>query len=271
MQARIFAGILFLLRTWFVTKRIVLPPVDPIEEYVKPRKARLLKTYETDRDLSVNIDKVIYDKKGLAESMKNVANPLERIWKSRILYDSTPRGTIMMYYDIYKQGFAYYADQNNVPYAILNGMAMKYVVTFFCRDFYFDETVVERVSPLVKVFLEDEKNVKMSGNNRAQMARLKSQKSIGDKPPPVRNKFISLGNMRNFKLLQKTHMPLAHTPTKFDTMFSYKDFKSRGNLRLSTFGASRASPFPLTPSLTVLCKERKEPTVPCNPPFNDCS
>jgi hypothetical protein len=237
----------YLLRAWFVTKRIVLPPVDPIEEYVKPRKARLLKTYETDMDLSVNIDKVVYDKKLLAESMKDTANPLERIWKSRILYDSTPRGTIMMYYDIYKQGFSYYADQNNVPYAILNGMAMKYVVTFFCRDLYFDETVVERISPLVKVFLEDEKIVKPSGKNHAQMARLKSQKTLGDKPPPIRNKFISLGNMRDFKILQQVRAQLVHKPTKFDTMFSYKDFKSRGNLR-----------FPLTPSLTV---RRKEPTV----------
>lgn len=209
-------------RIWCIWKRhfgpVIVPPKDPIEEYVKPRRYKMLKTYEL--DLNANIDPVIYNKKQFAETMKDTKNELERIWKSRILYDSTPRGTIMMYYDIYKQGFAYYADQNNVPYTILNGMAMKYVVVFFCRDFYFDETVTGKVSPLIKVFLEDDIP------ERPKRMRIDQQHSV--KPKQVeKNKFISLGNMRNFALLQKSASPLRNQSTKYDNLFSYKDFKRR--------------------------------------------
>jgi hypothetical protein len=216
---------------WLIWKRyfgpIIVPTKDPIEEYVRPRKTKLLKTY--DLNLNANIDPVIYDRKRLAEHLKVADNSLERLWKSRILYDPTPRGTIMMYYDIYKQGFAYYADQNNVPYSVLNGMAMKYVVMFFCRDFYFDETIIGKASPLAKVFLEDDVSPIKVRRATVQQQMITSKEVVA--PPPVRNKFISLGNMRNFALLQKTKSPkqmkTTATTTSHDTLFSYKDFKNK--------------------------------------------
>ena len=198
--------------------------------------------------------------------MKDEANDIERLWKTRILYESTPRGTIMMYYDIYKQGFAYYADQNGVPYSILNGMAMKYVVTFFCRDLFFDEETitVERMPPLVKIFDDDDKPVKETVNNdktknknhetkkniekeNQPFAKLKNyqntetnpnaKKTIDDKPiekPKIKNKFISLGKMHNFSVIQRRPKQLRGISTKatsheglFAGKISYKDFKNR--------------------------------------------
>jgi hypothetical protein len=214
-------------RIWLLWMRhfgpVIVKPKDPIEEYVRPRKEKLLKTY--DLNLNANIDPVIYDKKRLTEMLKIADNPLERLWKSRILYDPTPRGTIMMYYDIYKQGFAYYADQNNVPYSVLNGMAMKYVVMFYCRDLYFDETIIGKASPLTKVFLEDD-----ASPTKPRRATVQQQMQNKDMEiTPVRNKFISLGNMRNFALLQKTKSPkqTKMATTSHDALFSYKDFKNK--------------------------------------------
>lgn len=231
-------------------------PIDPIEEYIKPRKAKLLRTYETDLNMNTNIDQRIYNKKTFNELLKDEANDIERLWKTRILYESTPRGTIMMYYDIYKQGFAYYADQNGVPYSILNGMAMKYVVTFFCRDLFFDEETItiERIPPLVKIFEDDDKPVnKDKGKDKDKekenqpFAKLKNyqntetnpnaKKTVDDKPlekPKMKNKFISLGKMHNFSVIQRRPKQLrgiSINATRYDGLFagkiSYKDFKNR--------------------------------------------
>ena len=126
-----------ILYLYLVVRNKLMPPpikpaiIDPIDEYIKHKKVKLLLTYESDVNMNANIDPNIYDKKGFSVLMKHEGNDTERLWKTRILYDSTPRGSVIMYYDMYRQGFAYYADQNCIPYAILNALAMKYVVTFF--------------------------------------------------------------------------------------------------------------------------------------------
>ena len=56
-----------------------------------------------------------------------------------------------MYYDLFKQGFGYYSNDSVVSYKILNAMAMKYVIVFFCRDFFMDEFVLNEKE--IKTFL----------------------------------------------------------------------------------------------------------------------
>jgi hypothetical protein len=265
-----------------VIRNTLIPPpkqpvaIDPIEEYTKPKKAKLLLTYESDINMNANIDPNIYDKKTFSELMKYESNDTERLWKTRILYDSTPRGPILMYYDMYRQGFAYYAEQNSIPYSVLNAMAMKYVTTFFCRDLFFDETTIteERMSPLYKVFNVDEKKVKPKteciSNEKNPFAKLKNykmepQNNNTDKGidtdnkenekkkedekekkenerPKIKNKFISLGKTYNFSILQRVPKAQVNKPTVYDGMFSYKDFKQKqGNQA----GEPR---FPLDPS-----------------------
>ena len=135
-----------------------------------------------------------------------------------------------MYYDMYRQGFAYYAEQNSVPYSVLNAMAMKYVTTFFCRDLFFDETTIteERMSPLYKVFNVDEKKVKTKtenvSNEKNPFAKLKNykmeqqskdnvkgkytdeKKKEENERPKIKNKFISLGKTYNFSDMTSSHL-----------------------------------------------------------------
>lgn len=208
---------------------------DPIIEFVKRRQDRLMRTYDNKIEMSANIDPVFYDKAKFAEVMRTEHNYLEKKWKKSILQESTPRGNIFMYYDVYKSGFAYYSDQNCVPYAILNAMAMRYVVVFFCRDFFMDESIITELSKLRDV--SDTKPKPKSDkliNNNTQMAKLKKYKTIVDTaqtPVTIRNKFISLGKPYNLEIIQKTSkIPTLNVkgPTKFDTVFklSYKDFKA---------------------------------------------
>jgi len=129
-------------------------------------------------------------------------------------------------------------------------MAMKYVVTFFCRDLFFDEETItiERIPPLVKIFEEDDKPVnkdKEKEKDNQAFAKLKNyqntetnpnaKKTVDDKPlekPKMKNKFISLGKMHNFSVIQRRPKQLrGNSTTRHDGLFagkiSYKDFKNR--------------------------------------------
>jgi len=261
---------------------------DPIEEYIKKQKERLLRTWENESvnsKINTNIDAIFYNKKEFNNIIKIENNDIEKLWKSRILYETTPRGNIAMYYDAFKQGFAYYCEQNGIPYSILNAVAMKYVVVFFCRDFFMDErTIVSeedpqkkheeyvniKISPLFKIYSEekdedeekenekDQKSKKIESTKDllkdAPFAKLKNykidtqndtiDKNINQPPelkPLSKNKFISLGKIRDFNFIQKPpkHSCMPIVSTSFDGLFavpstpttrqttSYKDYKQK--------------------------------------------
>lgn len=115
------------------------------EQYIQFQTTRLLNTYKTTDeitpDYSENIDAVFYSKSQWSELLKDDNNFLEKKWQTKILIENTPKGNVIMYYDAYKLGFAYYSDQT-MSYPVLNAVAMKYVLTFFCRDFFMDEIIL---------------------------------------------------------------------------------------------------------------------------------
>jgi hypothetical protein len=151
-------------------------------------------------------------------------NRHETLWKTRILFASTPRGNIIMYYDVYKLGFAYYSDTQSIPYSILNATAMKYVRQFQCLDFFMDDRVFPEfhISSLISILLVEEKktteNKSETSKNvvpkKGPFAKLKTySKKTGEESetkstegviPKIytTNRFICLGKIYNFKLLQ---------------------------------------------------------------------
>ena len=275
--------------------------IDPITEYINNNKKSFLKTYENNKNMSENIEPVFYNKKDYTTFMKTDHNEIETAWKTRILYENTPKGSIVMFYDAYKQAFTYYTDHTSMPITILNAVAMKYVTRFFCRDFYYDEQTLKvkkekkekekekekekkekekkekekeekeeekeeeeeeeeeeefilntYISPLIKIHNEKEETdeTKKLKNllNTAPFARLKSNKTIGDNDKNIKkkkvvkdvnvNKFVSLGKMYNFHILQKKiSQANPNNNTNYNDMFStskaniistkmsYKDFK----------------------------------------------
>jgi hypothetical protein len=254
----------------------IVPKIETIkditEKYVEKHKTKFLKTFDSEYankiTMNFNIDTVYYSKKQFQEMLKDVNNPLEKQWKTRLLFETTPRGNIIMFYDPYKLGFAYYCDQS-LPYDIINAVAMKYVVVFQCQEFFMDEHIVpeNKPSPLLKLLEEDkpekteEKNKEtVSKNEKGDKEMLKSgpfakfknynnvsskiseNKKDSDKKEKQkeRNRFINLGKICNFKLLQPP--PKKKTSPVFtshlvndlfensDTqkqVFSYRDFKQK--------------------------------------------
>jgi hypothetical protein len=104
-----------------------------------------------------NMEEVFYKTKEYNEMMLE-PNYLEQKWRKRVLITYTPRGNIIMYYDCYKRGFSYYSDQNNIPYQLLNAVAMKYVKYYLCIDLFMDNKIIkENINPMIKIREEEDR------------------------------------------------------------------------------------------------------------------
>lgn len=198
---------------------------SPTEKFIEKNKKKFMNSFQCLRNLNSNIEPVFYNRKDLQKILVDTNNELEKIWRTRILIENTPRGNIIMHYDVYKNGFAYYSDMTGIPYYILNVVAMKYVMVYNCRDFYMDNENLdeEKESPLIKLYLEQGKEnneiekkilpkldnsafAKLKNYQLEQESDNKSNEVNENKKPEKeysRNIFINLGKITNFKLLQK--------------------------------------------------------------------
>ena len=206
-------------------------------EFINPDKiyySKIFDKFQKTDENNYNIDAIFFNKKEFNEFMKTPNNSLESIWKTRILMESTPRGNIIMFYDAYKLGFSYYCDQNVVPYDILNAIAMKYVMTYSCYLFFIDQLILPgKENPLIMHYLEDKKESKKNDS----FIKLKNYTSVTkeqsiEKKETMKNKFIYLGNIRNFKIIQPIQK--KNTINNFNsklldgitTNMSYNEFKA---------------------------------------------
>ena len=221
---------LFFYRIYIIFFPIVKPIniisiLDLTNEYIKLRTKRFLDSFDKTMDFNNNIEQEFYNKDKYKKIIMHPLNILETNWKKRILFENTPRGNIIMYYDAYKQGFAYYSDSYNLPYGLLNAVAMKYVMTYYCRDFFMDDgvTPMDKASPLIKIHMDEpeKKNDVKKNNMKKTLNKIntlsqkfsaqkhnnnnlnkKKEESIIETPITNTNRFIYLGKIINFKFLQ---------------------------------------------------------------------
>ena len=141
-----------------------VPPLDYDQKYQK-----YIKYYKeaADADANSNIGPDLYDYDARKTLFTEEKNETERLWKTRILYESTERGNILFYYNPYRLSFEYYSDAQIIPYKILQYVAKKYVAMNRCRDFYID-IVTRPANKMVDVLRKEEdamKSKKMKVND----------------------------------------------------------------------------------------------------------
>lgn len=189
--------------------------VDYTKLYIDNKKTRFLNTFTpsyVSEEMNSSIHSCFYSKKEFNEVLMDTDNKIEKEWKTRILFENTPRGNIIMFYDIFKQGFSYYSDTTSIPYSILNSVAMKYVLIYKCRDFFIDDeiTPVGEPSPMIKIHSEEPKKVekeKVKKQEGKSFVKFKNYtKNISSVPEKEysRNRFINLGKTTNFNFIQST-------------------------------------------------------------------
>lgn len=234
--------------------------LSQMDEYIQLNTSRFLKTYQTNKisGLNSNVNEEFYSKEAYQNIIKNENNCLEPEWKRRLLFENTPRGNVIMYYDPYKLAFAYYCDTSSMPYNLLNAVAMKYVLSFHCMHLFVDNEVTpaDGASPLIASLITDtpEKSKKkdnVGGIDMKNAPFVKFKKTVAnngnkdaDKKPVIiynHNKFVCVGKIINFSFLRKVSKAvntingfqsklldnLAAETTLQTQVMSYKDFKNR--------------------------------------------
>lgn len=183
---------------------------------------------------NTNISDVFYDKKRYQESMQECNNDLELAWKKRILSIYSPRGNIMMYFDPYKMGFVYFADQT-MSYPVLNACAMRYCDLYRCLYFFMDEFVLPAEmpkNPLLLLYETEESTLAPSTSSRFL---------VTNKPKPNatpisnelrrKNRFIYSGKLANMQLLSNRQNNTNTNTNNFKTTLisneSYLEFKKK--------------------------------------------
>ena len=213
--------------------------------YLQNTKDKFVKCYEKE-DFNQNIQSEFYDKEQYNETIIQKDNLLESSWKSRILFENTPQGMVIMFYNAYKQGFSYYSD-TNISYPFLNAVAMKYVSHFFCRDFFIDDSIIpkEHSTPFLRIHeieIDLTKSKPRIDVNKGPFAKLKKYdksktktmeskivKKEQKEPNHIKNKFICMGKIYKFSPLQKVVTENPIVEKKETIPMSYSSFKQWHN------------------------------------------
>lgn len=173
LMGGVFGLIMYIHDSYDIANRPIVESLKPVYEspeqlYTKDKYNRFIAIFtSSDSDSeseeinlcnwNKNIDIVFYNRKECIEYFVDENTPVECAWRTRVLMESTPRGNVIMYYNAYKQGFAYFSDVY-IPYSILNAIAMKYVMIYKCIDFFIDNQIVpeEYTSPLLKLTMDED-------------------------------------------------------------------------------------------------------------------
>lgn len=208
------------------------------ERWDVAEKNRFLKlfTIEEDHIANSNIHPEIFCFEKL-NTMLEVESEEEKVWKHRILFQNTPQGNVIMFYDLYKQAFTYFSDMQ-ITYKWLNICAMKYVRLFRCREFFQDNSELpegfkNKFNILKIEQVEKEKKQKEDKKQKLNID-LNSDAFLRKKPKEIKekdekseclrfiNNFRRAGNIQSYSITQKIELEKCVTKT-----FNYKDFKKK--------------------------------------------
>jgi hypothetical protein len=219
------------------------------DQFIKALTEKVLTEKST---YNTNMDPCLYDRKECTELMIDPENDLEKKWRTRILFETTPRGNIIMHYNPFKNAFAYYCDNASLPYPILNAVVMKYVLVYRCIDLFIDEHVSgEHPSQLIQLIKDyDKEQDKKPDTEKLALPKSKAfakfknySKAATDTSDPKKseyttpkmiNSIVYIGKIANFSFIQKSSKKKAGFKSKLlegldsqTKVSSWRDFKQK--------------------------------------------
>ena len=133
--------------------------------------------------------------------------------KKSILYEDTPRGRVILYYDFEKESFVYYCDTKDIPYSFLESVARKYVTINKCKKIMVDmkeelKLAKDKIAQekIVNVRAPRQVNVESNKGTKDMFASFKSYNrkgSGGSNSNTLNKKFILCGNANRYSYLGK--------------------------------------------------------------------
>lgn len=199
---------------------VILTVQDVDTEYLNKMKDRFIKSFEDTSmvDYNSNISEIFYDRAEFMKLMMHRDNHLELSWKSRIMIENTPRGNIIIYYDAFREGFAYYCDQT-VPYKIINAVVMKYVLIYRCRDFFTDNSGIIPDFTSIFIIMRIEQDELDANKKRDVMKKFISE--VNSDLPFAKLKSSSILQPKS-ELRKANHMKECETPNPEKKIFNNK-------------------------------------------------
>jgi hypothetical protein len=98
--------------------------------------------------------------------------------KKSILYEDTPRGRVILYYDFEKESFVYYCDTKDIPYPFLETVARKYVTMNNCKKIMVD---MKEELKIAEEKIKEEKKIAEDTVANANASRAKIDNNKGKK------------------------------------------------------------------------------------------
>ena len=173
--------------------------------------------------------------------------------RNNILYEMTPKGRVILYYDVEKEGFSYYCDTKDIPYKYLEAVAHKYAITYDCKNLVVDmknelnKSVIlsekqgsnETLTSILKTSTQLKENTNNSKpikktvsieNNMFVSYKQYNRKGSGGNIIPNKqsilknnsNKYTYLGTMKDYSFIQRDKYVIK----KKEKEFNYAAFKS---------------------------------------------
>jgi len=161
--------------------------------------------------------------------------------KNNVLFEKTPIGNVLMFYNHEKESFSYYSDFN-IPYRYLETIGRKYIITFHCASLYvFVEEELEKLSLVQQEVKESVKDSNTSSvfakfknyNKNNSMSTTLSQPLKQHKNQPINlrkipikekaNRYTYEGKLSNYSFLKK----ILPKDTNKHLQISYSDYKNK--------------------------------------------
>ena len=155
-----------------------------------------------------------YDKFIALESIDIEEDRVKELNKS-ILYENTPKGSVLMYYDFEKESFVYYCDTKDIPYRFLETVARKYVTINNCKKIMVDmkdelKYAVEKnkneISGQTKPTVKNSNNANKNNNKKDVYTTFKSYNRLGtggSNSTTLNKRFILRQNANRYSYLGK--------------------------------------------------------------------